>query len=95
MSASLNYPDPRFAAVIYCFLSTCLGLEIRRSDVLEAFTPSAYRALRNQNAPNTRGGRVRGEYEMDNMGMYDRVGEGKMGSEEVEMMRRGGPGRFY
>jgi len=32
---------------------------------------------------------------MDNMGMYDRVGEGKMGSEEVEMMRRGGPGRFY
>lgn len=85
--------DASFAAIIYCFLSTCVGLEIRRSDILEAFTPSAILASQGRNA---RSRNARGEYEMDTMtNPYDRLGGAAMSAEEIEMMRRNGPGRFY
>ncbi|WWD22044.1 hypothetical protein CI109_106532 [Kwoniella shandongensis] len=81
-------------SIIYCFLSTCLGLQIRRSDLIEAFsfpTPSQIRA---RDAERRRRAQAQGEgYELDEVDRGVRYGLG--GAEEFEMMRRGGvgPGR--
>ncbi|KAK1926401.1 hypothetical protein DB88DRAFT_538298 [Papiliotrema laurentii] len=83
-------------AIIWCFLSTCLGLEIRRSDLWDALKPTSLAAVRQ--ADRERRDRInRSEYhELETMGGtgLDRL-SGGMGGDEIEMMRRGGPGRFY
>lgn len=87
-------------AVIFCFLSTCLGLSIRRSDLVSALsfpTPTSIRAKdearRKRAAERQRLGLDPGEsggerYEMGNMtGGVERTG---VGGDDWEMMRRGG-----
>ena len=78
-----------FFAIIYCFLSTCLGIQIRRSDLWEAISLPSLAQVRERDRQRRRAG----NYEMDDMdGMGMGVGLG-MGAEQVEMMRRNGPGR--
>jgi hypothetical protein len=79
------HPAYSFSAIIYCFLSTCLGIQIRRSDIWEAISFPSAQSIRERDS--ARRSRVNGEYELDNL--YDRAGLGGMGEEEVEMMRRG------
>ncbi|KAI9635469.1 uncharacterized protein MKK02DRAFT_44159 [Dioszegia hungarica] len=89
-------------ALIFCFLSTCLGIPLRRADVLSAFsfpTPASIRAKdearRRRLAERQRLGMVDGEgYEMDSMARgVERAG---VGGDDWEMMRRsGGRGAMY
>jgi hypothetical protein len=89
---------PSFLAIGYCFLSTCLGVQIRRSDIIEAFTPptiaSVQKRDREQRERLARRTEGAGEYELDDMAYngpgYGRIGNmggGAMGGEELEMMR--------
>ncbi|OCF41163.1 hypothetical protein I317_04993 [Kwoniella heveanensis CBS 569] len=89
-------------SIIYCFLSTCLGVQIRRSDLVEAFsfpTPSSVRARDAERQRRRGAAAAGGGYEMDDMdrgGMlaYERAGM-MSSAEEFEMMRRGGPSRGF
>jgi hypothetical protein len=105
LTSRLTYSSS-FAAIVYCFLSTCLGIELRRSDIWEAVTFPSVEAIRERDRRRrVRAGGGNQEFELDDighrgmgmgMGMgYDRVGPG-MGMEEIEMMRRsGGRGGYY
>ncbi|RSH90242.1 hypothetical protein EHS25_001576 [Saitozyma podzolica] len=42
------------SAIIYCFLSTCLGLSIRRSDIWEALRPPTLSDIRTRDAARRR-----------------------------------------
>lgn len=94
---SLIRAPASFAAIIYLFLSTCLGLQIRRSDIWEAFSFPSMAQVRERDRIRRQRASRSGEYELDDMdgigmGMgYDRPVMG-MGPEEVELMRRGGGG---
>lgn len=76
-----------------------MGIQIRRSDILEVFTPPTLSSVRQrdreQRARLARSADA-GEYELDevtfNSPAYGRVGMsmgGSAGGEELEMMRRG------
>jgi hypothetical protein len=87
-----------FLAIIYCFLSTCLGVQIRRSDILEAFTPPTLSSVRQRDREQRERlarNASAGEYELDDVGGFSGPGYGRMGSsmgaEELEM-RKGGRG---
>ncbi|WRT65028.1 uncharacterized protein IL334_001970 [Kwoniella shivajii] len=83
------------ASIIYCFLSTCLGVQIRRSDLSEAFSLPTPAKIRARDAERRRRLEASGGYELDDMDRnmaYERVGVSS-GPEEFEVMRRGGPGR--
>ncbi|WVQ97800.1 hypothetical protein IAU59_004915 [Kwoniella sp. CBS 9459] len=88
-----------FCSIIYCFLSTCLGVQIRRSDIVEAFSFPTPATIRARDAQRRRRVEAAGGYELDDMdrGMgYERMGVGMSSSaEEFEMMRRGGPSRGF
>jgi hypothetical protein len=86
-----------FLAIVYCFLSTCLGIQIRRSDVIEAFTPPTMSSVRQRDREQRERLARRelgGEYELDDM-RFDGPGYGRMGAmggggmsgEELEMRR--------
>ncbi|WVF70085.1 hypothetical protein IAT40_004872 [Kwoniella sp. CBS 6097] len=84
-------------SIIYCFLSTCLGVQIRRSDVVEAFSFPTPASVRARDAERRRRAEAAGGYEMDDVdrGMaYERMGM-TSSAEEFEMMRRGGPSRGF
>lgn len=93
-----------FLAIVYCFLSTCLGVQIRRSDILEAFTPPTLSSVRQRDREQRErlarhAGAGAGEYELDDIGGFGGGGiggssygrMGTMGAEELEM-RKGGRG---
>ncbi|WVQ68975.1 uncharacterized protein L199_007186 [Kwoniella botswanensis] len=82
------------ASIIYCFLSTCLGIQIRRSDIKEAFSLPTPAKIRARDEERRRRMEQMGGYEMDDIG-YERVGGMSSGAEEFEMMRRGGPSRGF
>lgn len=93
-----------FLAIVYCFLSTCLGIQIRRSDIYEAFTPPTLASVRQRDREQRErlarnAGTGAGEYELDDIGGFGGGGMGgsgygrmgSMGAEELEM-RKGGRG---
>ncbi|ORX34365.1 hypothetical protein BD324DRAFT_635578 [Kockovaella imperatae] len=96
-----------FFAVIWCFLSTCLGIKIRRSDIWEAFSlPSMEKIKERDRQRRARAARMHeaGEYELDTLdgggigpGMGPRAGlsMGGLGTnEDLEFLRRPGS-RYY
>jgi hypothetical protein len=71
------------AAIIYCFLSTCLGLQLRRADVWEALSNSAHPAQRRH-------------AEFDDLRDYQRPlwnGHGAESGEAIEMLEGPSQGR--
>ncbi|WWC87219.1 uncharacterized protein L201_002107 [Kwoniella dendrophila CBS 6074] len=86
------------ASIIYCFLSTCLGIQIRRSDLKEAFSIPTPAKIRARDAERRRRMEQAGGYELDDMDRnlnYERIGGMSSNAEEFEMMRRGGPSRGF
>ena len=85
-----------FLAIVYCFLSTCLGIQIRRGDIIEAFTPPTLSSVRQRDREQRErlARRGEGEYELDDM-RFDGPGYGRMGAmggggmsgEELELRR--------
>lgn len=74
------------AAVIYCFLSTCLGLQIRRSDVWEALTTGP-------SATSSRNRQSHGYGDSTNGLHWDRYESN--GNEAIELMSRAPPREFF
>jgi hypothetical protein len=101
---------PSLFALIYCFLSTCLGLHLRRADIWDSLRPPSLSDIRQRDAARRRraqelsklygpgdGGDGDGEgYEMGEFSSpYERVGMGLGGGvEDIDMMRRAGRGFF-
>ncbi|WWC67673.1 uncharacterized protein I206_101585 [Kwoniella pini CBS 10737] len=86
------------ASIIYCFLSTCLGVQIRRADLKEAFSIPTPAKVRARDAERRRRMEQTGSYELDEIDRnvaYERVGGISSGAEEFEVMRRGGPSRGF
>jgi len=87
---------PSFLAIVYCFLSTCLGIQIRRGDIIEAFTPPTIASVRQRDREQRErlARRGEGDYELDDM-RFDGPGYGRMGAmggggmsgEELELRR--------
>ncbi|ORY26897.1 hypothetical protein BCR39DRAFT_540012 [Naematelia encephala] len=92
-----------FFSIIYCFLSSCLGVQIRRSDIWEALTLSTPSTIRERERMR----RMRGQeqFELDEMDAPSGVGVGTGGlgwddrfgssAEGVEAMRRSGMSRGF
>lgn len=82
---------PSFLSIIYCFLSTCLGVQLRRSDFFSAFslpTPASVRARDRERAQRIQARRSGAgalgqaeeyELELDDMADLDGVGGGIYG----------------
>ncbi|WVR04425.1 hypothetical protein IAU60_001427 [Kwoniella sp. DSM 27419] len=88
-------------SIIYCFLSTCLGVQIRKADLAEAFSLPTPAKIRARDAERRRRAEAMGGYELDDLdrdagGAYGRMGPMASSAEGFEMSRRGGPrGGYY
>lgn len=88
-SVSLHHPPLTLSisAIIYCFLSTCLGVQIRRSNIREAFR-SAY--SNNGNARHYDYDRIYDGRDIPGASTWSAVGDSVTSNEAIELVSTSG-----
>lgn len=92
ISLLLHTLNLSISAIIYCFLSTCLGVQIRRSNIREAFR-SAY--SNNGNAHNYDYDRIYDGRDIPGASTWSAVGDSMTSNEAIELVSTSGVTNRY